>query len=70
MRNFSFKGRIIYFAVITAVSLAFFSIQLYANSEGNPGTGSIILLILWGLMAAFGVGGIIYSIVQRGRQQK
>lgn len=70
MRNFSFKGRIIYFSVITVISLAFFSLQLFANSEESPGAGSVILLILWGLMAAFGIGGIIFSIIQRGRQQK
>ncbi|TWT02355.1 hypothetical protein [Planomicrobium sp. CPCC 101079] len=70
MRNFSFKGRIAYFAVIAAISLAFFGLQFYANSEGSPGVGSTILLILWGLMAAFGIGGIVLSVIQRSRQQK
>ncbi|MDN7243215.1 hypothetical protein QWY14_15530 [Planococcus sp. N028] len=70
MKNFSFKGRMIYFGVIAAISLAFFALQFYANSQGSPGTGSIILLILWGLMVAFGIGGMIFSIMKRSRQQK
>ncbi|TWT24759.1 hypothetical protein [Planomicrobium sp. CPCC 101110] len=70
MKNFSFKGRIIYFAAIAAISLAFFGLQFYANSEGSPGIGSTVLLILWGVMAAFGIGGIIFSVIQRSRQQK
>lgn len=70
MKNFSFKARMIYFAVIAAVSLAFFSLQLYANSQGSPGTGATILLILWGALIAFGIGGMIFSILRRSRHQK
>jgi hypothetical protein len=70
MKNFSFKARMIYFGMIAAISLAFFGLQLYANSQGDPGIGSVILLVLWGLMAAFGIGGIIFSVAKRGRHPK
>ncbi|MGI2328716.1 hypothetical protein [Planococcus sp. YIM B11945] len=70
MKNFSFKGRIIYFSLIAAVSLAFFALQWYANSQEAAGSGSVLLLVIWGLLVAFGIGGVIYSISKRGRHKK
>lgn len=64
------KTRRIYFAAIALVSLAFFALQLYANSTGPTGIGSIVLLILWGIMAAFGIVGFIWSTSTKNRQSK
>lgn len=64
------KTRVIYFAVIALVSLAFFALQLYANSTGPTGIGSIVLLILWGVMAAFGIAGFIWSMSNKNRHGK
>lgn len=70
MKNFSFKARMIYFGLITVVSFSFFAMQGYANSTGSYGTGSIVLLILWGMMIAFGIAGMIYSIKNRNPHKK
>lgn len=70
MKNFTVKTRIIYFSVIALVSAAFFILQMYANSNGEHGTGSIVLLILWGLLAAFGIAGIVFTLAERDRHGK
>ena len=68
MKNISFGGRMIYFSLITLVSAAFFAMQLYAYT--GDGVGSIVLLVLWGILIAFGVSGIILSIKNRDRHGK
>lgn len=70
MKNFSTKTRIIYFSVIALVSIAFFVLQLYANSNGGYGAGSIVLLVLWGLLAAFGLAGLFFTLSKQGRHKK
>lgn len=70
MKNFSFKGRIIYFSAIALVSLAFFVLQLTAVMQGSDGIGSIILVILWALMALFGIAGILFAVKNRNRLPK
>ncbi|MDN7246715.1 hypothetical protein QWY16_01855 [Planococcus shenhongbingii] len=70
MKNFSFKTRMIYFGVIAFVSLAFFALQLYAHLNGPGGTGSVVLLILWGIMVVFGIAGIVYSVAKKDRHPK
>ncbi|GKW46354.1 MULTISPECIES: hypothetical protein [unclassified Planococcus (in: firmicutes)] len=70
MKNFTVKTRIIYFAIIALVSIAFFVLQLYANSGGDYGIGSIVVLILWGLLAAFGIAGLIFTLSKRDRHKK
>lgn len=69
MKNFSFKGRMIYFGLIMVVSLAFFSLQLYSYLNNPSGTGSIILLVLWAVMVLFGLAGIAYSMKNRDRHK-
>lgn len=51
-------------------SLGFFFLQLSSVMDGGTGIGSIILLILWGVMAAFGIGGIIASFAVRKRSKQ
>lgn len=70
MKNFSFKTRLIYFGGIALVSLAFFALQLYSVQTTEAGTGSMVLLILWGLLAAFGIGGLVYTVAKRDRHPK
>lgn len=70
MKDLNFKTRMIYFGIITAVSLAFFALQLYANSVDSNGISSIVLLVLWGIMIAFGIGGLVYSIKKRDHHKK
>ncbi|HSI67773.1 MAG TPA: hypothetical protein VK947_10175 [Planococcus sp. (in: firmicutes)] len=70
MKNVSFGGRMIYFGLITLVSAAFFAMQLYAFNTDGGGIGSIVLLILWGILIAFGVSGIILSFKNRDRHGK
>lgn len=70
MKNFSHKTRLIYFGGIALVSLAFFALQLYSILNSDAGTGSMVLLILWGLLASFGIGGLIFSMGKRGRHPK
>jgi hypothetical protein len=70
MKNFSFKTRLVYFGGIALVSLAFFALQMYRVQTTEAGTGSMVLLILWGLLAAFGIGGLVYSVAKRGRHPK
>lgn len=67
MKNLSFGGRMIYFGLIALVSAAFFAMQLYSYTTDGGGIGSIVLLVLWGLLIAFGIGGIILSIKNRDR---
>ncbi|WP_203334061.1 hypothetical protein [Planococcus beigongshangi] len=62
MNKFSYRSRLLYFGLIALASLAFFVLQLYAVLNSDTGTGSYVLLVLWGLMVAFGLGGMIYSI--------
>ncbi|WP_142827411.1 hypothetical protein [Planococcus soli] len=69
MKNFSFKARILYFGAIALISLAFFTLQLIAVLEGSDGIGSIILVILWALMALFGLAGVVFALKNRNRQK-
>ena len=70
MKHFSFKARLIYFGAIALISLAFFALQLTAVLEGSDGIGSIILAILWALMALFGIAGFGFALKNRNRQKK
>jgi len=69
MKDFSFKTRIIYFGAIALVSLSFLALQLTAVMQGSSGVGSITLVILWAIMALFGLAGIGYAIKGRNRQK-
>ncbi|MTD31454.1 hypothetical protein [Planomicrobium sp. YIM 101495] len=69
MRKFSFGTRMIYFSLITAISLTFFVLQLYIAME-REGGGAIFLSVLWGIMTLFGVGGIIFTLLTRNRTKK
>lgn len=70
MNKFSYRSRLLYFGLIALASLGFFLLQLFGMDEGD-GTGSYVLLVLWGLMVAFGLGGIFYTMSKRkkGRGQ-
>lgn len=70
MKNFSYKTRLIYFGGIALVSLAFFVLQLFSVLGNEAGTGSMVLLILWGLLAAFGIGGLVFSVARKDRHPK
>ncbi|WP_223637294.1 hypothetical protein [Planococcus sp. 4-30] len=70
MKHFSFKARLIYFGAIALISLAFFALQLTAVLEGSDGIGSIILAILWALMALFGLAGFGFALKNQNRQKK
>lgn len=70
MKNFSFKARIIYFGAIALISLAFFALQLTAVLQDSEGIGSVILLVLWALMALFGLVGVGFALKNRNRQKK
>ena len=67
MKSFSFKGRMIYFGLIAFISLGFFVLQLYSHLTTPSGAGSILLLILWGIMILFGLSGIFFSLRKRDR---
>lgn len=71
MNKFSYRSRLLYFGMIAFFSLAFFLLQLYAVMNNEVGTGSYVLLVLWGLMVAFGLGGIFYTVAKNkeGRRQ-
>ena len=69
MEHFSIKARLIYFSAITLISLAFFALQLIAVLQGSDGIGSIILMVLWALMALFGLAGIVFALKKRNRQK-
>ncbi len=68
MNRFSFKARMIYFSIIALVSIGFFVLQWTANLDDSAGVGSVILLVLWGAMALFGIAGIILSAKARNKQ--
>lgn len=70
MKNLSFKTRMIYFGAIAAISLAFFALQLYVFLNSSDGTGSIVLLILWGIMVVFGIAGMVYNMAKKDRHKK
>lgn len=55
----------VYFGAITLISLAFFALQLFAVVQGSDGIGSITLVILWALMALFGLAGIGFALKNR-----
>ncbi|MBT2581400.1 hypothetical protein [Planococcus sp. ISL-109] len=67
MKNFSFKARMIYFSMIVLFSIGFFLLQWTAATDEGAGIGSMILLILWGVMALFGIAGLIFSMWTRKR---
>lgn len=70
MNKFSCRSRLMYFGLIAFVSLAFFVLQLYAVLNNDAGgTGSYVLLVLWGLMVAFGLGGIFYTISRQKKER-
>ncbi|WP_038702325.1 hypothetical protein [Planococcus sp. PAMC 21323] len=69
MKDFSFKSRIIYFGAIAIISLAFLALQLTSVIQGSNGAGSITLVILWSIMALFGIAGIGYAYKVRNRQK-
>ena len=68
MNKFSHRSRLLYFGLIAFFSLGFFLLQLYAVMNNDAGTGSYVLLVLWGVMIAFGVGGMFYTM-KKGRGQ-
>lgn len=70
MKKLSFKTRMIYFGAIAAISLAFFALQLYVYLNSAEETGSMVLLILWGIMVVFGIAGIIYNVAKKDRHPK
>ena len=67
MKKWSLKTRLIYFGVIALVSAVFFSLQFYGYQNGGQSTWEGMLLIVWGLLSAFGIGGFVYSIAKKGR---
>ena len=67
MKKWSLKARLIYFGVIALVSAVFFALQFYGYQNGGQSTWEVMLLIVWGLLAAFGIGGFVYSIAKKGR---
>ena len=67
MKKWSLKARLIYFGVIALVSAVFFALQFYGYQNGGQSTWEVMLLIVWGLLAAFGIGGLVYSITRKGR---
>lgn len=67
MKKWSLKARLIYFGVIALVSAVFFALQFYGYQNGGQSTWEVMLLIVWGLLAAFGIGGFVYSITRKGR---
>ena len=67
MKKWSLKARLIYFGVIALVSAVFFALQFYGYQNGGQSTWEVLLLIVWGLLAAFGIGGFVYSITRKGR---
>ncbi|ANU14972.1 hypothetical protein B481_2887 [Planococcus halocryophilus Or1] len=69
MKDFSFKARVIYFGAIAIISLSFLALQLTAVMQGSNGGGSITLVILWSIMALFGLAGIGYALKRRNRQK-
>jgi hypothetical protein len=69
MKNFSFKARMIYFSIITLFSIGFFALQWTSATGEGAGFGSMILLMLWGIMALFGIAGLIFSLKTRTRNQ-
>ncbi|MFD1032189.1 hypothetical protein [Metaplanococcus flavidus] len=69
MNKFSYRSRLLYFGMIAFFSLAFFLLQLYSILNNGAGTSSYVLLFLWGLMVAFGLGGIFYT-VRKNKQER
>ncbi|HSP23264.1 MAG TPA: hypothetical protein VLQ20_13160 [Planococcus sp. (in: firmicutes)] len=67
MKNWGLKARLIYFGAIALASAAFFALQFYGYQSGGQSTWEVILLIVWGLLAAFGISGFVYSLAKRGR---
>ncbi|MFC4711506.1 hypothetical protein [Planococcus dechangensis] len=69
MKNFSFKARMIYFSIITLFSIGFFALQWTSATEEGAGFGSMMLLMLWGIMTLFGIGGLVFSLWARKSNQ-
>jgi len=67
--KFSYRARILYFGLIAFFSLGFFLLQIYAVMNNKTGTGSYVLLVLWGLMVVFGVGGIFYTTARNKKSR-
>ena len=70
MNKFSYRSRILYFGLIAFFSLGFFLLQLYAIMNTGSGTSSYVLLVLWGVMVAFGVGGIFYTMSKNKKKRE
>ncbi|ANU21153.1 hypothetical protein BBI15_13640 [Planococcus plakortidis] len=62
MNKFSYKSRLLYFGLLGFFSLGFFLLQLYSVMNSDSGIGSYVLLVLWALMIAFGVGGLFFTM--------
>lgn len=69
MRKFSFGTRMVYFALISAISITFLAFQIYITSQSGGG-GAILLTVLWGIMALFGVGGMVFTLLTKKRSGK
>lgn len=69
MDKFSYRSRVLYFGLIAFFSLGFFVLQIYAVMNNETGTGSYVLLVLWALMVAFGVGGIFYTMAKNKKSR-
>ncbi|WP_033543855.1 hypothetical protein [Planococcus sp. CAU13] len=69
MNKFSYRSRLLYFGLIGFFSLLFFLLQLYAVINNDVGTGSYVLLVLWGIMVAFGLGGIFYTMSKNKKRR-
>lgn len=59
------KARLIYFGGIALVSIAFLVLQFYGYQSGSQSTWELMLLIVWGILSLFGIGGFVYSITRR-----
>ena len=68
MNKFSYRSRLLYFGLIALFSLGFFLLQLFGMDEGD-GTSAYVLLVLWGLMVAFGLGGIFYTMSKNKKER-
>lgn len=69
MNKFSYRSRILYFGLFAFFSLGFFLLQLYAILNNGADTRSYVLLALWALLVAFGVGGIFYTMAKNKKER-
>ncbi|TAA72577.1 hypothetical protein [Planococcus salinarum] len=69
MNKFSYRSRILYFGLFAFFTLGFFLLQLYSILNNDLGTSAYVRLILWGLMLAFGIGGIFYTMAKNKKER-